>query len=144
MLPYYVLSTYYIMFVKLYYWKFSGDQGLQILSSRAACLPHWKSITRYLSTNKQRNKYIYIYWAIRLNVRPWPCLLANSENGFFPPSPWLSSGPLATWCKSERLWASPQALVMHCNFDVSQSSLFWLPLWGSHLKHRPGAGGSIS
>ena len=36
-LPYYVLQTYYIMFANLYYWKYLGDWGMQIVSSRAAC-----------------------------------------------------------------------------------------------------------
>jgi hypothetical protein len=35
-LPYYVLWTRYIMFVKLYYRNYSGDQGPPILFSRAA------------------------------------------------------------------------------------------------------------
>jgi hypothetical protein len=33
------ITVYYTMFVKVHYWKCSGDRGLQIFSSRAACWP---------------------------------------------------------------------------------------------------------
>jgi len=87
--------------------------------------------------------FFFAFWAVRLNVRPWTCP-RRAHRPFSPPFPLHPGYHPGHWpldVKVKGVGVAP-SFGYECNLDVSQSSLFRLPLWGSHLKHRPGAGDS--
>jgi hypothetical protein len=84
------------------------------------------------------------WWAMRLDLWPWPCLLASSETSFYPLllSLRLSSGPLVVRLNSEGREAFSEFSLLLVILTLV-SPLLLILLSGPRLKRQLGAGDSL-